>query len=413
MQRRARSLTMGSMAFQRQFDSCRAPFSPRIRLAAAFSALLLALVSLESKAADRLVLRNLTVITDRTVASFDVDGVKLDDGKQIAWDELERATVGPARQAEFDSLLKSLGEPLYRIRQRLRVGDYAGLVEPAEAVAPRLLGRASKSGYLVAQALMWGRMAAGRREEAVEPYFYCLDYLRKLKGPLDGMPGDRRLKFEPASGFSAELLPVWFDGDAAKKALPGVRNALRAIGGAGAPPESGYVYFATLSLAAGDEPGAVRVLEAVKATQPATREWLAIIAAEREVRQKKPAAYVAALSGQLEKLSAENRPAALYWVGQAKLLAASSAEKRNGVLQLLVVPASHGATHPEIAAACLTLAMESLGSSGDARGAVALRKELFERYGQTFHAAKVKSGSGSAPAPMPVPGRSSSEKGTP
>lgn len=369
--------------------------------------LLLAACSL-AQAADRLVLRNLTVITDKTVAGFDVDGVRLEGAGLIGWDELERGTVGPAKQAEFDALLKSLGEPLYRIRQRMRVGDYAGLVEPAEAVAPRLLGRASRTGYIAAQALMWGRMAVGRREEAVEPYFYCLDYLRKLKGPLDGMPGDRRLRFDPASGFAAELLPVWFDGEAAKKVLPAVRNALRAVGKDGAPPESGYIYFATLSLAAGDEDGAARVLAALQPTHPMTRDWLAIVSAEREVRQKKPAAGIAALQSQAAKLAPDNRPAALYWLGQSQLLQAKAAEKREGVLQLLSVPASYGSTHPEIAAACLALAMDSLGATGDARGAVALRKELLERYGQTIHAAKVKSASGTA-----SPLRTTPEKGTP
>src|SRR5262245_30496673 len=72
--------------------------------------------------ADRIVLRNLKIVTDRTVASFDVDGVKLDDGSVLGWDEIERATIDGDKQDAFDKQLLELGGPLYRIRQRLSTG---------------------------------------------------------------------------------------------------------------------------------------------------------------------------------------------------------------------------------------------------------------------------------------------------
>ncbi|MGE3780993.1 MAG: hypothetical protein AB7F89_27640, partial [Pirellulaceae bacterium] len=49
----------------------------------------------DAEGADRIVLRNLTVISDRTVASLDVDGVRLDNGSLLTWDEIEKATVTP------------------------------------------------------------------------------------------------------------------------------------------------------------------------------------------------------------------------------------------------------------------------------------------------------------------------------
>src|SRR4051794_10343566 len=77
--------------------------------------------------ADRLILRNLDIITDRTITAFDEDGLLLDrprDGgtDRITWDEVERGKVA-LDQSRFDTLLAKLGPPLYRIRQRLKVGD--------------------------------------------------------------------------------------------------------------------------------------------------------------------------------------------------------------------------------------------------------------------------------------------------
>src|SRR5262245_20671784 len=93
-------------------------------------------------AADRIILRNLDIISDRTIKSFDVDGVVLDNETTLGWDEIEKATLGE-KQAEFDALLSDVGGDLYRLRQRLNVGDYAGLATHAEALWPRYQERRS------------------------------------------------------------------------------------------------------------------------------------------------------------------------------------------------------------------------------------------------------------------------------
>ena len=166
-------------------------------------------------AADRIILRNLEILSDRTVTAFDADGVRLDDGKQLGWDEIEQAEVSAAQQAEFDRLLAELGGPLYRIRQRLSVGDYRGLLSPAEAVYPRYADRDSPTAYMVIQSLMWGRLAAGRREDSLEPYLRCCEYQRKPGRTQVSLPGQRRLEFDPETGLSSDLVPIWFDAEAA------------------------------------------------------------------------------------------------------------------------------------------------------------------------------------------------------
>src|SRR5262245_49973376 len=76
-------------------------------------------------AADRLILRNLDILTDRTVTSLDEDGLVLDGprpggGNRVTWDEVERGKIA-LDQPRFDKLLAELGQPLFRIRQRLRI----------------------------------------------------------------------------------------------------------------------------------------------------------------------------------------------------------------------------------------------------------------------------------------------------
>src|SRR3954470_16967408 len=95
--------------------------------------------------ADRLILRNLDIVTDRTVTAFDEDGLVLDGAREggtdrITWDEVERGKIA-LDQPRFDKLLADLGAPLYRIRQRLKVGDYNAAREPAELLYPSFAER--------------------------------------------------------------------------------------------------------------------------------------------------------------------------------------------------------------------------------------------------------------------------------
>src|SRR4051794_28875506 len=97
------------------------------RAAAPLIAVFACLLAATADSADRLILRNLDIITDRTVTALDEDGLILDAARangsnRITWDEVERGKVAfdPTR---FDALLAELGPPLYRIRQRLKIGD--------------------------------------------------------------------------------------------------------------------------------------------------------------------------------------------------------------------------------------------------------------------------------------------------
>jgi hypothetical protein len=345
-----------------------------------------------ANAADRLILRNLDILSDRTVVSFDEDGLVLDGSppggeSRVTWDEVERGRVA-LDQPRFDRLLAELGEPLFRLRQRLKIGDYESLAEPAEATYPRFAQRKSQTAYLVCQATMWSRLAAGQREAAVEPYVRCFELLRSRAAASSKLPGARRLQADPVTGMSPELVPVWFDGEAAKAALPGVQVAVRSM--AAPRPEGMYVYYASLAIAAGEASEAERVLRSLTSRDGELLAWRGLLAAQQELAASSPGPALEQLRSASGSLPASCRPAALYWLGLADSQSSDPGTCKDGILRLLALPAEYGEAQPELAAAGLYHAAAALAKLKDDRGAEAVRGELAGRYGGTWHAQKLQ-----------------------
>lgn len=364
------------------------PSGVRFRAVVLVLVLVVAILPDSTTFADRIILRNLTSISDRKVTSFDEDGVKFESGDPVTWDEVEKGTVEPARQAAFDKMLKELGEPLFHIRRRLKVADYDGLLRPAESVYPRFAGKKSETAYMVAQALMWARMAAGKREGAVEPYLRSFECLRGTKGMAANLPGDRRLTFEADTAISPELPPVWFDAKSAKEAMPSVFEAVKSM--QDPRPEGARIYYGTLALAAGDFENAQRVLSGIKGENRTVAELRDIAQAQQEIQSGKPGPALVKLTVDIDGLSPQNQPIGLYWLGLSKVGRKEEPARREGVLLLLNLPALYGRSHPELAGAGLYQAMHALEAMSDTKGSNAVRKELLARYAHTVHAAKVK-----------------------
>lgn len=368
-------------------------FASNLRALLAAAALLaITAPAIPAPAADRLILRNLDILLDRTVKAFDEDGLLLDSPRKggsdrITWDEVERGTIA-LDQPRFDALLNELGPPLYQIRQRLKIGDYESLAEPAELLYPRFAERKSQTAYMVCQAVMWSRMATGQREAAVEPYLRCLELLKTGAARAGSLPGNRRLEFESQIGISPDLLPVWFDADAAKAALPGVEKAIRGLSQPRA--EGAYVYYASLAFAANDFAAAERVLGSIRGETAQAAHWRAIILAQQELSAGSPGSSTSALRAAAHSHPDSCRPAALYLVGLADSQSPDEATCRDGILALLTLPAEYGRSQPELAAAGLYHAAAALDKLKDDRGAVAVRYELTAAYASTQYATRLR-----------------------
>jgi hypothetical protein len=342
------------------------------------------------RCADRLILRNLDIISDRTVTALDDDGVVLDKPRpsgesRIAWDQIERGKVG-VDQSRFDALLAELGPPLYRIRQRLKIGDYEGAGEPAEALYARFVQRKSQTAYLVCQATLWSRLAASRCEAAVEPYLRCFELLRSKAATSAALPGTRRLVTDPTTAISSELLPIWFDRDAASAALAEVQHAIRDM--SQPRPAGAYVYYATLAIAAGQTNEAERVLPLISSDDQVPAPWRDIVLAQQELATDSAGPAMESLQLRRDILPEPSRPVALFLVGKAALLSKDPDILRDGLLALLTLPAVYSSQQPELVAAGLYHAAGGLDKLNDTAGASAVRHELAGRYSGTFFGVK-------------------------
>ena len=339
-----------------------------------------------SASADRIVLRNLDILSGKTVTGFDVDGVRLSDETTIPWDRIEKGSVSAEQQAAFDKMLAEFGAHLYRIRQRLSISDYRGLQPHVEAVYASYAGRRSETAYMVFQALMWSRLAGGQREAALQPYLDCVECLRAAAADRRtlALPGTRQLQVDLQSGFSPELPPVWFDEGAAKQSLDAVGET---IAGMVTPrPPATRVYYATLALAAGEPDKAVQTLSGLEGLSA----WKAITEAQIQMSRNEASNAIEALERQRDQFTGDLQPLALYWLGQARLASPNQDMRQAGLLDLLRIPAIYGQQQPELAAAGLYLAMQAVAQLGDAKGSIAIRRELLDRYGQTWHAERLR-----------------------
>ena len=342
-------------------------------------------------AADRIILRNLELIADRTVVVVDEDGIRLDKARTggtdlLTWDEIERGRVSPDLQAEFDRLKNELGPPLFKLRQRLRIGDYGGLLSPAMDLYPRYAQRESQTAYLVCQSLMWGRLAVGEREQAVEPFLRCVDLLFRGAADMRGLPGARRLSLSGGVPLCGDLPPVWLARQAARDVLPAVQALIKEMP-MPRPPEA-YVYYASLASAAGESDEAAKVLTAVDQSPAAAKQAAAVIRAQIEIERGRPGSAAAALTS-LKADAPATASLAAFWAGQQQVASKDVDTRRDGLLSLLSIPANDKGEQGELAAAALHQAAAAIAELGDAVGAAAVRRELMTRYGATAVGAQV------------------------
>ena len=363
-------------------------FRFRLNLISLCQCLLLWLsIILTSNAADKITLRNLEVLRDCTVVSFDADGLVLaaeraNGSKLVTWDEVESLTL-ESQQAEAVKLLVEVGPSLYAIQRRLLTGDDESLLAPAEKMAAIFRERRSRSACMVSLALMWGRLAEQRREEALEPWLRSYELLRTRAAKLGDLPGKRRPPFDPATALSWELEPVWFDSAMAKQVFPEVDAFVATMR---TPiPEGAKLYLASLALAAGNVEQANALLD-VAYEQEKSIALQKILRVQQECVAGKTTGAAEELQNALPKLTEELRPVALYWLGQAGVRSTNSAQREEAFVTLLRIPALHGRRSPDLSAAALFATFEHYRE--DRRLSARLRQELLEKYPATWHGRK-------------------------
>jgi hypothetical protein len=338
----------------------------------------------DCQAADRILLRDLTILNDVHIVSFDLDGLVLREerktgGKIVTWDEIESwrlESLPPEQQAAAGKILSEVGLPLYQIQHRLKIGDYATLLEPAESVYPQYQARRSRTALHVAQALVWGRLTAHRREEAVEPWLHAYELYRARVIKLNEIPGERRPRIDAATALCWDLEPVWFDAAAAAKALPAVAARLKTM--EQPLPEGALLYAASLALAAGEIEQGEKLLARGEWHQAQAQAGKQILELQAAVLRKKTSTALPSLRTALPKLSPEWQPTALYWIGQAEFLAPTAAEREAAWLTWLQIPALHAERSPTLSAAVLDELQTA--SAKDRALQLRLQREIVQKF---------------------------------
>ncbi len=351
---------------------------------------ILLLLASTASGQDRIVLRD-TKVVNGTVTALSPDGIAMNIGgnpTMLGWDEVEAGKVG--KQDEFDKLLKKIGDPLFRTRQRLKTGDYRELLEPTDKLFPTFAERNSPVADTICLATAFARLANNQREAAVEPFLCVLANRSRPEFKPDSRfaaLNSRNLTPDARSGVWLELPPVWFDSAAAKAALPRVEARLKSWPG-GKPTFAANLYAFTLALAAGDA-DAARRFESSLRESPVAADWVLVVDAQREIEEKRIGEACGRLEAKLDSLPEPVRIIGTYWVGMANLASADAEVRKRGVVWMLHLPAKYATTCPDLAAAGLYFASKALDELKDARGAVTLRGELLIGFRQTYHAAKL------------------------
>lgn len=338
--------------------------------------------------ADRLILRDLTLIQNVTVIGFDEEGVKVTDKSLIPWHEIELGTVSPDKQADFDRLRDELGIPLFRIHQRLKVGDYAGAREPAEQVFPRYKDRDSSAAYMVCQATMWGRLAEGDRATALEAYFCCLRILRGNKADINQLPGSRRLNYEKSTGLTSDLLPIFFNKEKAAEGIPGAIASAKSLGSG--TPDGVFVYLSSLLITAQQYPEAEIWTKKIRSGNSILKEWPELLSAYTFIQTGELGEARNLLEPKIHALQRGNQPVAWYLLGLSGTRSKDFVAIENGVLDLLHLPAIYGQQHPELSAAALAEANQALQRIQQTDQATSIRQQLLFFYGGTLHAEQLR-----------------------
>ncbi|MFV1967383.1 MAG: hypothetical protein ACC628_18290, partial [Pirellulaceae bacterium] len=156
-------------------------------------------------------------------------------------------------------------------------------------------------------------------------------------------------------------------------------------------PGGAFIYYASLALTAGDAATAARILAAVQSDDAQLLELRDIVTAQRDLLAGRTDDVVRRLDLRLLNCREENKPLALYWLGYGRTQLEDEEVRRQGLLNLLRIPALFGRDQPELAGAALFRSHQILAKMNDPGGSVSLRKELLERYGQTYFAARIRS----------------------
>lgn len=347
------------------------------------------------------------------VVKVDLRGVEVQsDGagggtKLVSWDRVRRI-VG--EKAGEGAAYADLADSVFRARTRLERGDLRGAEPLLERCYAKQTGLAGPTGAVLAEGVLRLRLARGAQAMAVAPWLDWLDlrYKAGTKEQQSWVGGRISLPevIDPATGLVGRIPPVFsmVDNAAGVRLLSEASTWTRFEHADDAVRDIVAIYRAAASFEVNPGGGVavptikttedhvVMMLEMVRARigSPTERRdargRLAIRLATVNLAASEDAATEAANPGSGAAPSGSIGAAWMEaWlraaIGRSLLRESGPTEMRQGVVEMLHVPARLADAAPELARLALAEAADALARMGDDAASATLRDEMRKRFG--------------------------------
>lgn len=377
-----------------------------------------------------LILRDLTRIKT-TVSSFDKGGITLVDNRKIDWDEVLQARVDANQQKDFDQLVKEIGIPIFRLKTRIKQGDWWGAGIIADPMFELNLTEGNvfpnqDSEYLACLATMRSRMVSGQRSNAVLPFIKSQELQSQVSPKTVELTDTSQPVISKSPiGLANELLPVWFDDSQLESCRAKIAELYKyqQVTSGTDPSPALTIYFASMEVELGRYERAAELMQTLERrdfNKPKNEEinsWAKIIQARVLHRQGDFVRSRAVLESNEKNIIEHARPVALYYLGLAQMKIHTVAIEE--VLQLkddlskniepktlsqvvdqdlsksalifLRIPAFYGDSNRHLSAAALFQTAQIANIRGHSTEYKKIQQELFRRYPRTYHGSKSRS----------------------
>ena len=373
-----------------------------------------------------IILRNLTRI-QAEISKFDQTGIELFDGRRIGWDEVLQASVSPSDQVKFDKYVREIGLPVFRLKTRIKKGDWWGAGKIADPMFELNLKEGnvfpdSKTKFLACVATMQSRLHSTRRAEAVLPFLEAMELKRETKN--DFVEFENLLESESTINLASKLTPVWFDQTKLKSCSDQLKEKFQyyEVSNGKTTSPALMIYLASMLIEIEDfEPAkkliellASRTFDSDQAKEIAA--WKLVLEARIMQKNGDHVRCQSSLESGEPTIIGQARPAALYYLAMSKIemhakdietetqkssnqnislgggLAnrALDSDLSKAALLLLRIPALYGDLHPHLSAAAVYQAAEIAKVRGQSNDHEKLRQQLFRRYPRTYHGRIIK-----------------------
>ena len=311
------------------------------------------------------------------------DGVTDSVGKFFPWPILVDAQQLGEQSDEFQQMRQLVGEPLFRIDRRLRMGEWSGLEQLANGLTTKEFSEASGNLARIKLAALHGCLHS-HRYEAAASNLINLHGVPKLEEVVKEYPKLITSPNDLQTGFCENLLPLFFDRITARDIL--AKNKLIWLRQLPERQWGSHLYVVGLLLAAEEFQEAQVVINTWDDAAAELREWKLVFNAQIEIANEQFGEKSIVLERQLPKLHGLAKLCGQYGLAEAYAVRAKTeSQSRQALLRLLEVVAINQRHYDQLAECALSRAIALANDRGWEFERDRLKSELLKNHPDTYH----------------------------